>query len=87
MLIPPDLFDPLSLPLLCVRRFRHRAASWVEMSLKGHGEEFKARLPGRPGLFRSNKSPAFLVSEGAALFSAITFSGLRKSKTRKHSLR
>lgn len=43
------------------------------MSLKGHGEEFKARLPGRPGLFHSNKSPAFLVSEGAALLSGVEF--------------
>lgn len=31
---PPDLFDPLSPPLLCVRRFRHRAASWVDDEFK-----------------------------------------------------
>lgn len=52
MLIPPDLFDPLSPQLLSVRHFQHRAASWVGMSLKGHGEEFTARLLGRPGLFQ-----------------------------------
>lgn len=84
MLIPPDLFDPLSPQSLCVRHFQHRAASWVGMSLKGHGEEFTARLLGRPGLFRSNKSLAFLVSEGAAFLRSFLY--LRHAK-QKHSPR